>query len=120
MKKYIFTESQIKNVINTVVNEQQSQMINEQEVEEKKMMGIQTFLNYKFNKLNLKVDGVAGPRTIQAIKAYQQQIGVNPDGLWGLETENTIRRNPSEWKLYKTCVEGKFGLVDKLFGAKVN
>ena len=118
MKKYIFTETQIKRVVEEVINEK-TKVLNEQEIENKKMMGIQTFLNYKFYKLKLNVDGVQGPRTTEAIKKYQEHLGIVPDGLWGVETESAIRKNPTEWKLYKTCVEGKYGMVDKFLGANV-
>jgi len=118
MKKYVFTESQIKYIIKNVVDKKKS-LINEQEIEVKQMMGVQTFLNYKFPKIKLKIDGVVGPKTTAAIKAYQQEIGVNPDGLWGQETIEAIKKRPSEWKLYKACIERRYNFIDKLFMPKL-
>jgi len=34
-----------------------------------------------------KVDGIAGPNTTAAIKAYQRSLGVTADGIWGANTQ---------------------------------
>ena len=34
-----------------------------------------------------EVDGIMGPKTIAAIKAYQKKQGVTADGMWGVNTE---------------------------------
>lgn len=86
MKKYILTESQIKKVIDNLINEQ------DLEYKRNYIMAIQKFLNWKF-KINLVVDGKTGigSETERAIMRYQSLIGAQNDGIWG---EQTISRMP--------------------------
>ncbi|WP_044736116.1 peptidoglycan-binding protein [Geobacillus kaustophilus] len=40
--------------------------------------------------LKLKVDGIFGPQTEKAVKAYQKRKGLSADGIVGLKTWNTL------------------------------
>lgn len=91
MKKYIFTESQIKKIVDTELNEQE---------ERKFIMRVQKFLNeiFKNDKTfkQLTIDGKTGPnsQTESAIMKLQSMIKVYPtDGVWGPETEEAMKNN---------------------------
>lgn len=92
MKKYIFTESQVKRVIDHLVNEQTE--------EQKFTKRVQRFLNNIFKNekgfVALKEDGLTGPnsQTEKAIMKLQTIVGVYPvDGVWGPETEDAMKKN---------------------------
>lgn len=40
----------------------------------------------------LVVDGIRGPKTIEAIKAFQRRYGLVPDGIWGPKTNSLNNR----------------------------
>lgn len=46
----------------------------------------QEYLNATFNA-GLSVDGIAGPKTKAAIKAYQKVLKISQDGIWGPQTQ---------------------------------
>lgn len=96
MKKYIFTENQIKKIIDSQVNENQGP-INEQKYERDKIKAVQEFLNARLKTLPnfkpLSIDGLTGRNsaTEEAIMKYQGMIGVYPtDGVWGPDTESKM------------------------------
>jgi hypothetical protein len=41
-------------------------------------------------KVNLTIDGIPGPLTIQAIKTLQSMLGLTVDGVWGINTIEAI------------------------------
>ena len=47
---------------------------------------VQTFLNWCINA-GLKVDGVAGSKTVSAIKAFQKKYGLKQDGAFGSKSK---------------------------------
>ncbi len=98
MKKYIFTENQIKKIIDNQINEQSE--------EQKYMVRVQKFLNdiFKNDKTfrPLVLDGKSGPnsQTEAAITKLQSLVKVYPtDGVWGPETEEAMKNNRKD--LYK-------------------
>jgi hypothetical protein len=103
MKKYIFTESQVKNIIKTQINEQTEEMnLNK---------AVQCFLN-KLYKTNLVVDGDHGPKTENLIKKLQTSRGVWPvDGVWGSNTYDKLK--PNEIAIYRDCRSEYGDIVDK-------
>ena len=95
-------------------------VLTEQEVEVKKIMSVQDFLNMKYPELKLKVDGVAGPETKKAIMKYQDLLKVYPvDGIWGPKTQEAMKRIPKDWEVFKKLVNNRLGYFDKLFGGKL-
>ncbi len=101
MKKYIFTESQIKKIIDTQVNEQSP--------ERSFVVRVQRFLNeiFKSDKTfkQLSLDGKTGPnsQTESAIMKLQSMVKVYPtDGVWGPETEESMKKNrPDLYKIWE-------------------
>jgi peptidoglycan hydrolase-like protein with peptidoglycan-binding domain len=94
MKKYIFTESQIKRVVDNVISEQTDIQTT--------VAVVQCFLNQAM-KTSLVIDGKSGPgsQTENALKKFQQQKGVQPDGIWGYKTQATL--TPQENKIWAVC-----------------
>lgn len=107
MKKYIFTESQIKKVIDQTITEQTA------ELESKK--AIQCFLNKVLRPSpKLNVDGLHGKRTSDAIAEFQgTKDFLNPDGVWGYETSKSM--TPQEKEIFRKCVSDTGDLGDKIF-----
>ena len=111
MKKYIFTESQLKKIIDGIISEQQL-VIREQVEDQKQTKAVQNFLNTRL-KANLTVDGIAGPATKQAIEKYQGIIHVFPtDGVWGPETEKLMP--PNDKKIYDDYLSAQNDIIDKV------
>jgi peptidoglycan hydrolase-like protein with peptidoglycan-binding domain len=50
---------------------------------------LQRFLNIQLN-LNLVIDGILGPKTLTAIKIWQQANGLAVDGLVGPKTKEKM------------------------------
>ena len=93
MKKVIrLTESDLKNLIQRVIKEQDEEMYNT-------VVAIQKFLNnrYKNDKTfkQLTVDGKTGPnsQTEMAIKKYQKEKRLDDDGLIGHDTMESMRKD---------------------------
>jgi hypothetical protein len=108
MKKYIFTESQIKKIIDSQINESQ-QPINEQNYERNKIKAVQEFLNLRLKTIPnfkpLTIDGRTGRNssTEEAIMMYQGIIRVYPtDGVWGPDTEEKMP--PKEKQVFDKLV----------------
>ena len=99
MKKIIFSESQIKSLINNVIEEQSE--------ERTIIMCSQKFLNIKYPKAKLVLDGMRGQnsRTDLFTRAYQKSIGVPIDGIFGEQTYN--RMSPADKKLWDQCQQGE-------------
>lgn len=98
--KYIFTENQVKKIIDSQINEQSE--------EAKYTVRIQNYLNDIFKNTKgwtpLKVDGMTGPesQTGLAIQRLQKIIGVTQDGVWGPETERRLEeKRPDLYKVWK-------------------
>jgi hypothetical protein len=98
MKKYIFTEQQIKKVVDHVLEEQSTDI-------RSTVMTSQCFLNHpKIMNAKLVVDGKAGPgsQTEKVLKAFQMKKKVWPvDGVWGYQTQSTL--TPFEAKVWEMC-----------------
>jgi len=105
MKKYIFTESQIKKIVDD--------QINEQNAERSFILRVQKFLNEIFAKDKtfkpLVVDGKTGPNsaTEAAIMKLQSLIKLpsyeNVDGVWGSALEDAMKKNrPDLYKIWES------------------
>lgn len=100
MRKYILTETQIKKVVDTILQEQTDrQSLN---------AAVQCFLNQVI-MANLVVNGKAGPGSItdKALMIFQQRkvnkgAKIDVDGTWGEATQGTL--TPEENKIWKKCV----------------
>ena len=108
MRKIIFTESQIKSLVSNVIKEQSE--------ERKFIMGGQKFLNIKYPKAKLDVDGLRGPnsRTDLFTRAYQKAIGAPIDGVFGELTY--ARMSPADKKLWDQCQQDE-NIFDTIGGA---
>lgn len=101
MKKYVFTESQVKKVIDTVIKEQPEEW--------KFTIRVQKFLNHIFKNDKtfkpLKVDGLTGrnSETAAAIEKLQRMIGHYPtDGIWGRQTADLLKeKRPDLYKIWE-------------------
>jgi len=103
MKKYIFTESQIKSVIDRTISEQT------QDLNWKK--GVQCFLN-KLYKAQLPIDGLHGEQTAKLITKLQTTKGVYPtDGVWGPDTRNKLSKQ--EVDMLDDCMSEYGDIMDK-------
>lgn len=107
MKKYLFTEGQVKKVVDHILNEQSDMRILNATV--------QCFLNHsainKTYKLGQKlvIDGKAGPgsMTEKYLRKFQQaKIAqghqIEADGQWGYRTQETL--TDQELSIWKNCV----------------
>jgi len=120
MKKYLFTESQIKHIIDSVIAEGSSTQtdLSEQQEEAKQIKAVQNFLNQRL-KLNppLKIDGITGngTQTKRAIEKYQTIIGVYPvDGVWGQDTYDKMPVNDK--KVFDDYLDAQGDIIDKILG----
>jgi hypothetical protein len=109
MKKYIFTESQIKKIIDSQITGTKQNQINEQNYERNKIKAVQEFLNLRLKTIPnfkpLTVDGRTGRNsaTEEAIMMYQGIIRVYPtDGVWGPDTEEKMP--PKEKQVFDKLV----------------
>jgi peptidoglycan hydrolase-like protein with peptidoglycan-binding domain len=95
MKKYVLTETQIKKVVDTLINEQLTDMSS-------LVYTVQCFLRQN-GYPKLVVDGKSGPnsQTEIALKSFQQKKGVEPDGQWGYRTQSTL--TPQENNIWVAC-----------------
>ncbi|NBU82409.1 MAG: peptidoglycan-binding protein, partial [Flavobacteriaceae bacterium] len=89
--------------------------INEQSEEMKLKKAVQCFLNKKGikDKANqpLKVDGLLGEKTEEALSKYQSKIGVTSDGTWGPETYNKMP--DKDVQIFKQCISDEGDFIDK-------
>lgn len=108
MKKYIFTESQVKKILDNVIEEQ---VLTEQTSELNAKKAIQCFLN-KVVGANLKIDGLHGDDTSSAIAKFQRtKRGLRMDGVWGPSTGMSL--NDTEKSIMKSCKSKHGDLIDK-------
>jgi hypothetical protein len=107
MKKYIFTESQIKKVIDQTITEQTI------EIDAKK--AVQCFLNKVMKPSpNLAVDGSHGTATRNTIAKFQySRRNVLNDGIWGPSTWDSL--DDKEKAIFRDCVSETGDLGDKIF-----
>lgn len=99
MKKYVLTETQVKKVVDTIIQEQTDN--------QSLASTVQCFLNQVMNA-KLVVDGKTGPNSLteKALKMFQQkkvQAGhtIAVDGQWGFNTQQTL--TPQENKIWAGC-----------------
>jgi hypothetical protein len=99
MKKYMFTETQIKRVVDDVISEQTDIQTT--------VAAVQCFLNQVINA-KLIIDGKTGPnsRTEQALKNFQMKKNkmgnnIDVDGVWGYKTQQAL--TPEEAKIWDGC-----------------
>jgi hypothetical protein len=108
MKKYVFTEEQMKRILDNVVEEQ---LITEQTAELNAKKAIQCFLN-KVVGSNLEIDGLHGDSTASAISKFQRtKPGLDMDGVWGYSTGSSL--NDKEIKIMKSCRSKHGDIIDK-------
>jgi hypothetical protein len=114
MKKFIFTESQMKRILDNVVEEQ---ILTEQTAELNAKKAIQCFLN-KVVGSKLVVDGLHGDSTEMAISDFQSRVNkrkkygsVVVDGVWGYNTGESL--TASEKKIMSDCVAKHGDIIDK-------
>jgi hypothetical protein len=115
MKKIIITESQLKKVIDRVLNEEDLTNYNFNNA-------VQLFLIKKkitdSNNQPVKKDGSIGrlpnSKSAQAIAKYQTIIGVEPDGVFGYDTTEKMKTKfPNDYKLWLECKSEEGDLFDK-------
>jgi len=68
---------------------------------------VQQSLNKLFPGINLKVDGVIGPLTRQAVMKFQEMWGISVDGIVGPETDYYLR-----------SAQGQAGYIDEGYTAQ--
>ena len=108
MKKYIFTESQVKRIMDGVVEEQ---LLTEQTSELNAKKAIQCFLN-KVIGSKLVIDGLHGDGTEAAIRKFQGDKKIYPvDGVWGPVTYKSL--SDSEIEIMKDCRSETGDIIDK-------
>jgi len=117
MKKIIITETQLKKVVDKVLNEQ-SDLTNYNFNK-----AVQSFLIKKkitdSNNQPVKKDGSIGTlaknsKSAQAIAKYQSIIGVEPDGVFGYDTMEKMKTKfPNDYKLWLQCKSEEGDLFDK-------
>ena len=122
MKKYIFTESQVKRIMDEVVGEQ---LLNEQTSQLNAKKSIQCFLN-KVVGSKLEVDGLHGDATSQAIEKFQKMVNsrkkygdkrqyftptLDVDGVWGYSTGTSL--TDEEKKIMSDCRSETGDMIDK-------
>jgi len=115
MKKIIITESQLKKVVDRVLNEADLTNYNFNNA-------VQLFLIKKkitdSNNQPVKKDGSIGrlpnSKSAQAIAKYQTIIGVEPDGVFGYDTTEKMKTKfPNDYKLWLECKSEEGDLFDK-------
>ena len=114
MKKFIFTESQIKTIIDSQIHE--SQILQEDDINRELTMRVQKFLNqiFKGQITPLAVDGKTGQNsaTSAAIIKLQTLLGIDymsRDGVWGTNTEEAMKsKRPDLYKIWSDMQPGFF------------
>lgn len=100
MKKVLFTEAQIKKVIDALITEQTDYQI--------LIATVRCFLNQVAGaKLDVGGNTNDNGKTQAALKAFQEKkvkMGhkIIPDGQWGYNTQSTL--TPQEAQIWKKCV----------------
>ena len=105
MKKLILTESQVKIVVEHLMNESDEDLMNQN-------MAVQCFLNQKY-RANIKVDGYIGDQTKKLIERLQSEKGIFPaDGMWGRQTLSKLSK--SELGVFRQCTSQHGDMIDKI------
>lgn len=88
MKKYLFTESQVKKILDKVIEEQYS---NDGSVEDMywAQVGLNKYLKSK-GKSPIPADGAWGPKSEEAAMMFQKEHGLMVDGLMGCCTAKKL------------------------------
>lgn len=98
MKKFIITEEEKNNILNQHIEATKRQYLSENTLimeqpyflEPVEVYQIQVGLNDYFKSKNVKIqvvpDGAWGPKTIEALKKFQQMEGLDVDGKMGPKT----------------------------------
>lgn len=102
MKKYILTESQVKKVVDSLIQEQTD--------DASLTAQVQCFLN-QVQQANLKITGRMDGATTKSLIIFQQGkikkgAKIIADGIWNIKTQSTL--TPEEAKIWKKCVR-KYG-----------
>ena len=108
MKKFLFTESQIKKMVDKVIVEQDEERLG--------IKTVQCFLNQpRILNAQLVIDGKTGvnSKTERAIMTFQtkkNKINSNivVDGVWGYEIQKSL--TPEEKKIWDMCYKKIHGL----------
>ena len=120
-RKLIISEEERKNILE-LHESKKIKIVSEQNELAKGNKAIQCFLNKKGitddSGQKLVVDGSIGnypkSKSAQAIAKYQSKIGVESDGVWGMNTMEKM--SPADMKMFKEC-QSEFGdFIDKALG----
>jgi hypothetical protein len=103
MKKYIFTESQIKKIVDNEINNQ----INEQSEEEK------LTINYG-SKDFLKKKGIEGEDLTEKIMKYQKMIGCEQTGHMMDCIDIMYSKYKKDFDLWKSLIYKNKPIIDKI------
>jgi len=76
-------------------------------MEKQEIQKIQQACNLILNK-KLAEDGIWGPKTQEALKELQKEIGVSADGIYGPKTKNGIAIKLSEYAVKLDNLKGFF------------
>jgi peptidoglycan hydrolase-like protein with peptidoglycan-binding domain len=102
MKKFIITEEERNSILGMHVNATKRQYLNENILNEqpyflepREVFEIQSGLNDYFKSKNVNIsvvpDGAWGPKTIEALKKFQQMEGLEADGKMGPNTMSKLK-----------------------------
>ena len=80
---------------------------------------VQTFLNWCI-KAGLKVDGIAGIKTVAAIKKYQKRYGLKVDGIFGTKSLAKAKSIVAKYKTSNTTNKTTVVTNGKKIGNKAN
>ena len=90
-------------------------LLNEQNETLQQKKAVQCFLNklgFKDDSNQpLKVDGLWGEKTEEALKKYQTKIGANVDGHWGFNTASKMSEKDNE--VFEQCISDEGDIIDK-------
>ena len=103
MKKFIITEEEKKSILNQHIQATKRQYLSENNIlmeqpyflEPSEVFEIQSGLNDYFKSKGVKIvivpDGAWGPKTIEALKKFQQMEGLDVDGKMGPKTMSKLQ-----------------------------
>ena len=103
MKKFIITEEEKNSILNQHIQATKRQYLSENNIlmeqpyflEPSEVFEIQSGLNDYFKSKGVKIvivpDGAWGPKTIEALKKFQQMEGLDVDGKMGTKTMSKLQ-----------------------------
>jgi peptidoglycan hydrolase-like protein with peptidoglycan-binding domain len=103
MKKFIITEEEKNSILNQHIQATKRQYLSENNIlmeqpyflEPSEVFEIQSGLNDYFKSKGVKIvivpDGAWGPKTIEALKKFQQMEGLDVDGKMGPKTMSKLQ-----------------------------